>query len=46
MEKIKQLLEFFATNLNEFDFVKFLNKIIEFFKILVPGKDDETTANA
>ena len=46
METIKKLLEFFATNLNEFDFVKFLNKIVEFFKILVPEKDNGTTAGA
>ena len=46
METIKKVLEFFANSLNEFGFVAFFNKILEFFKIFFPGKDDGTTTTA
>ncbi|MDO4380900.1 MAG: hypothetical protein Q4D20_08510 [Clostridia bacterium] len=47
MEKIKQILDFIAQGFNDFDFVRLFNRIVDFFKILFPGKgDDTTTANA
>ena len=35
MEIIKKLVNFFAQGLNDFDFVRAFNRIVEFFKIFV-----------
>ncbi len=46
MDTIKKVLDFFANCLNEFGFVAFFNKVLEFFKIFFPGKEDDTTTAA
>lgn len=44
MDIIKSILNFIAEGFNDFDFVRLFNRIVEFFKIFIPAKDNETTA--
>lgn len=44
MDTIKKLLEFFATGLNDFDFVRLFDRVIDFFKIFFDKEDDTTAA--
>ena len=46
METIKKLIDFIAQSFNDFDFVRLFNRIVDFFKIFIPAKGEETTAGA
>ena len=43
MDIIKSILNFIAEGFNDFDFVSLFNRIVEFFKIFVPAKEEEST---